>query len=371
MCWWRYVKPVSTTAAVLVALLLLALIALRDRGSGNSPAVGGTSDPHAKVVAGGVPPSVPPAPSSKPTTEAAPAAAPQSPLAGRWQAEMADDGKKLNCLMDLAQDQGMGQLPVSSLSVAFSDGCPFPFCGASGIAYFASDGTWAPTLYRAGKDTGTFSFQAGGLNGFSGAYRLEGETTLVLSYAQRGKIQWQRVRAEGPLPNGADAVLPAQVEWPVKDVPGLVQRARDYVRSHWQKDAVLLSLELECQPVLGEVADVKISFAFHSPATRKGLRFEPGSKVGSRVMEYGAGDGGGHPIPARFLDLPEAIASLRPRGLTPKQVSGASLKYDQYYDYRNVRGNNAILPPCPYKESGFHWQIKSEPRSFYVLAEKP
>ena len=305
--WKWYIKPLGTMAAVLIALILLAVIALRDH-RGNVPVAGGSSDPDSTAAAGAVSPSPAPKPNN---SNAPPAAAPHSPIAGRWQTEMAGgDGKKFNCQMDL-QDREMGYLPV-----AFSDTCPFPFCGASGMAYFAQDGTWAPTvLSRPAKTPEPLHFQAGGLENFSGAYRLEGENMLVMSYAQRGEIRWQRIKAEGPLPNGAEAVLPEQVEWPVKDVPGLVKRALDYVRGHWHEDAQLSNLELKCQPVLGDLADPEVTFkcTFYSPATRKGLWFEPRAKFGNRMREYAASDGGAKPLPAKFLSLPEAIASLRQR----------------------------------------------------------
>src|SRR5262249_47551040 len=159
-----------------------------------------------------------------------PEVAKPSPLLGRWQTEITtDDGKKYNCLMDLTEDQQMAalykQMGKTSLNVAYSDECPFPLCGASGKLLVAPDGSYAPTVFRAGKDTGTYMFQVPGMEGFSGAYRIEGENTMVTSSAQQTELRWQRVKADGPLPNGANVVLPEKIAWPMKDVPGFVQRA--------------------------------------------------------------------------------------------------------------------------------------------------
>ena len=82
-------------------------------------------------------------------------------------------------------------------------------------------------------------FLGGALNNVSGAYRIEGDKTLVMNSSQLPSIRWQRIKADGPLPSAADAVLPKKVEWPPKDMPGLAQRSLDYVRRSWQSDAKL------------------------------------------------------------------------------------------------------------------------------------
>jgi hypothetical protein len=132
-----------------------------------------------------------------------------------------------------------------------------------------------------------------------------------------------------------------------------------YVRSHWQEHAQMANLELERQPILGGLAEPEVNLKchFHAPPAGKGLWFEPRAKHGTSVTEYSADSGSAKPIPAQFLDLTDAIALLRQRGVTANKVTTASLQYDCWYDYRDIRGNNAILPPCPYKESGFHWKL--------------
>ena len=135
-----------------------------------------------------------------------------------------------------------------------------------------------------------------------------------------------------------------------------------------------MRLEVKHPPSLSSLAppQVEIAFEFYSPETRRGLRFEPGAKYGSSMTDCGAVSWGSHSVPAHFLDLPDAIASLSPRGVSAKQVSEASLDYEETYDYRDIRGNNAILPPCPYKESGYHWRIDTEGSDrFWVFAGKP
>jgi hypothetical protein len=384
---WRwYLKPLGTTAAVVLGLVLLAMIAFGDRLTKKNQLTGINPNPE---IGAGTPPtaSAPPSKSPEADKDAAmqtPAPAAPSTLLGRWQTEMTgEDGTKYNCLMDIKEDAQLAamlkQMPAfyaqnsqAYFDVAFSDECPAPFCGARGKVQFAQDGVYAPTAFRAGQDTGTYSFSVEGLDNFSGPYKLEPDKALVLSYGQGAQMRWQRVPAEGPLPDGAAAVLPEKTDWPMKDVPGFIQRAQNYVRAHWQKDAMMVNLELSSEKVLGNLGAPKVTAhcQFYSSNTKHGLWFDPRPSYGRPLRDSGPSDPY-RGIPTKLLDLPEAIDTLRQRGVKAKDVSKATLQYDYVYDYRKVRENNAILPPCPYKENGFHWRIESDREMFYVQAEKP
>lgn len=353
-----YVKPAATTAAVLTALVLLALIATRDWGRQEAPSV----DPHAAVATAAAATSDP-SRSKNDGANTAELSNERSPLAGRWQGELAgEDGQKYSGLIELQESEPA--LAGSFLTVTFADTFPFPLCDASGQLYVAQDGTWAPTKFRRGTDNGTFMLSAGTVS-ISGAYLFEGQKTLVMTYAQTGEFRWQRSSQQGPLSTAAE-VLPAQVEWPVNDVTALVRRSVEYVRSRWQKDAALLSIELGAQRALAEVAEVSIILNFYSTTADKGLRFEPSAGPGYRLAETSNGSGA-RALPAKFRELQEAMSQ---QGLTPRQLSTASLQHKEYYDYQDIRGNNAILPPCPYEKTGYYWILKTENERFYIAAEK-
>ena len=359
-----YVKPAATAAAVLVALLLLALIAMRDWAPAE-PIVGPA--PPAATAGGAASGSTKPSEGEKAEGTKEGGTSPvkmRSPLAGRWQGEIADkDGMKHSGLIELLDSDPA--LQGSCLTVIFGDTFPFPLCDASGQLYLAQNGIWNPGQQRGGAADGSFMLNFG-QESITGSYVLEADKTLVLSYAQTGELRWHRSAERGPLSAAAE-VLPPQVEWPVRDVAALVRRSLDYVRSRWQQDAALVGIELSAQRALAEIAEVSIVLHFYSPAAGEGLRFEPAAGPGSRLAVTSNGSGA-RAIPARFRELQEALTQ---QGLTPQQLASAALEHKVYYDYQDIRGNNAILPPCPYDKTGYYWILKTEKDWFYVAAEKP
>ena len=346
--WRRYIQPVGLTAAVIVGLSLLAMIAFRDRDD-RTPIVGpvkshqpGKEQPPSTAE----PVVTNPQDDKKPEKPTVPA---RPTLVGRWQAEMTDaSGKTFRCQMDMTGDDND---PLGSMSLAFSDECPFPFCGANLSGSFPQSDMFAPRMFIKGKDTGTF-YMLIGSNGQTGTYRLD-KDTLILTFELRAEIRWNRIKAEGPLPNGADAVIPPESAWPAKDVPNLAKHALEYIQSHWQKDAQLWQVELERRDLGGLAAPgTRFTFEFTSRVAGKMLRFLPRSEP--TMILYGDTNWSSRALPATFLDLPDAIAS---KGLLPEQVSEASVQYE---------------PPSSKPPAGFYWRLKTDSRTSYnVLATKP
>jgi hypothetical protein len=248
----------------------------------------------------------------------------RSPIAGRWQAELADaHGRKQACVLDV---QDLGQ-------TMFSDSCPSPLMGAEGSLMSSKDGVWAPQLFNRGKDTGTFLFQGGSLNGLVGSFRVEGKNALVTRDSQRGEVAWTRIKADGPLHNALDDVFPFELDWPVKDVPSIAGRALAYARSHWQSDTVLMSLKLELQENNSSfgvqahtpAGGLQISFTFYSPSTQRGLALRPRFTGASVYESTGVDQDERRALPASFVDLPQAAAALLSR-MRGKQIKSAELE---------------------------------------------
>jgi len=348
-----YIKPAATAAAVLIALLLLALIAMRDLTPPLPPA--GGQPANAGKQASAIPNS------SAPQNEgegATPSVATGSPLVGRWQGEVADeDGHKYSGLVDL--EDGNPTLPGSMLTVTFADTFPFPYCDMVGQLYLSQDGTWVPPT-----DKGNFTLTME-MESLTGTFALQ-KDTLVMSYGEAGELRWQRSRDNGSLSTAA-VVLPPRGEWPVNDVAALARRSLDYVRGRWQEDAALLSVEMSPKKALAEAATVSIVLHYYSNAAEEGLRFEPAAGPSVRLAVTSNGNAS-RALPARFRELREVMTE---QGLSPAQLLAASLEHKEYYDYQDIRANNAILPPCPYEKTGYYWILKTEQAWHYVVAEKP
>jgi hypothetical protein len=359
-----YIRPAAITAALLTALLLLALIAMREPTPAGPPV-----DPAPPAIASSGDTTSGTSQPSKEGNQGEESAAsapvnPQSPLAGRWQGEMPDsEGQKHRGQIELQESDPANA--GSILTVSFGDTFPLPFCDATGQLYLAQNGIWNPGQGDRGAADGSFMLNFGNQS-LTGSYVLESGQTLVMRYAQTGELRWQRSAERGPLSAAAD-VLPPQVEWPVQDVAALASRSLDYVRSRWQQDAALVSIELSPQRALDEVAEVNIVLHFFSAARGLGLQFAPGAGPGSRLDENENGSAA-RALPARFRELQEAMAQ---HSLSPQQLASAALEHKVYYDYQDIRGNNAVLPPCPYEKTGYYWILKTEKNWFYVAAEKP
>jgi hypothetical protein len=91
----------------------------------------------------------------------------------------------------------------------------------------------------------------GGISGMVGAFRVEDSTHMTTRTAPGADIEWTRSSSETPMRSAAASqVLPGQVQWPVGDVPAIAQRAVAYVRSKWQPDAFLTSIQMELTSAL-------------------------------------------------------------------------------------------------------------------------
>ncbi len=281
-----------------------------------------------------------------------------SPLEGRWQAELPDArGRRVTCVFDVA---AMGV-------TTFSPDCPLPLKGESANLQATKDGTWAPELFEAGTHTGTFIFMGGELHNTKGVYRLEGRTGLVTRDGRLGEVTWKRIKAEGKLSGRTDAVVPARMEWPVRDVPAMAQRAIEYVRGQWQADAALMSLHLKKHEYQNAPltltqtpsGPIEIRFEFYSPNTQHGFVFRPNdtplmNDTGPQDVDIRRA------LPASFVDLPELVQTLRHEGMRAKEIRLAELEWSGP-GCGSFRETNAVLPPCTGRETtGIKWRIVSE-----------
>src|SRR5271163_3690316 len=115
---------------------------------------------------------------------------------------------------------------------------PMPLTGQQATITSVPNGTFAPNLYVTGKDSGTFMIMGGGISGMVGAFRLDGSKHMTTRTAPGADIEWTRTSSEAPMQSAvASQVMPAQIQWPLGDLPAIAQRATAYVRSKWQPDA--------------------------------------------------------------------------------------------------------------------------------------
>jgi uncharacterized protein (DUF2141 family) len=125
-------------------------------------------------------------------------------------------------------------------------------------------------------------------------------------------------------------VLPKQVQWPISGVPALAQRAVAYVRAKWQPDAFLTSIQMETSPGVSSTqsADggVLVQFGFYSPGQQQTLTFMPNLPASQLIPGSSADPRGQRALPANFVDLPEAVAELRAKGLRAKRIKSAQLQ---------------------------------------------
>jgi hypothetical protein len=151
--------------------------------------------------------------------------------------------------------------------------------------------------------------------------------------SQRGEIAWTRIKADAPLRKALDDLFAFQLDWPVKDVPGIASRGLAYARSHWEADAVLMSIKFELQEgnaSFGVQAQtpagaLQVTLGFYSPGTQKGLQLRP-RFTGAEVYEStGVDQDPRRALPANFVDLPQAAAALLPK-MRGKQIKSAELE---------------------------------------------
>jgi uncharacterized protein (DUF2141 family) len=254
-------------------------------------------------------------------SESVPTGIPKNPAAGRWQAEISNGaGKRQQCVMEVSD---MGQ-------ITYGDSCPMPLTGQQATIATMPNGTYAPNLYVEGKDSGTFMIMGGGISGMVGAFRVEGRH-MTTRTAPGADIEWTRSSSEAPLRSAAaSAVLPGQVQWPIAGVPAIAQRATAYVRSKWQPDAFLTSIQMELTSSLANAQSpeggVLVQFTFYSPGQQQTLGYMPNSPASELMPGSSADPKDERALPADFVDLPVAVDKLRSKGLRGKQITTAHLE---------------------------------------------
>jgi len=128
----------------------------------------------------------------------------------------------------------------------------------------------------------------------------------------------------------ATQVLPGQVEWPVSGVPEISQRALAYVRSKWQPDAFLTSIQMELGGGIANAQSpsggVMIQFNFYSPRQQRTLTYMPNSSAGDLMPGSSADPNDQRAMPTTFMDLPVAVGKLRTKGLRGKQIKSAHIE---------------------------------------------
>jgi len=280
-------------------------------------------------------------------------------MAGRWQAKISNSaGQPQQCVMEVGDS---GQL-------TYGDSCPMPLTGQHATVMTLPNGTYAPNLYVTGKDTGTFTILGGGsISGMVGAFRVEGRRHMTTRTAPGADIEWTRSSSEAPMQSAAAGqVLSGQVQWPIDGVPAIAQRATAYVRSKWQPDAFLTSVQMELSNNFSNAQSpdggLLIQFNFYSPGQQQTLTFMPNSAAGELIPGSSADPRDERALPAIFVDLPVAVAKLRGKGMRAKRIKSAHL--ENYGRGSYAAGNIGVFGP--------EWVIGSAfDEQGAVLAELP
>ncbi len=289
-------------------------------------------------------------------SESAPSEPTKNSAVGRWQAEISNPtGGRQQCVMEVG-DTGQ---------IAYGDSCPMPLTSQQATITTVPNATYAPNLYVDGKDSGTFMITGGGISGMVGAFRVEGEH-MTTRTAPGADIEWTRSSSEAPMRSAAVSnVLPGQVQWPVGGVPAIAQRAVAYVRAKWQSDAFLTSIEME--PTTGisntqsPAGGLLIQLTFYSPGQQQTLSFMPNSPAGELIPGSSADPNDERALPATFMDLPDAVAKLRSKGLRGKLIKTVHL---ENYSNGSFAGSMEVAGP--------EWVIDSAlDERGSVLAELP
>jgi uncharacterized protein (DUF2141 family) len=286
-----------------------------------------------------------------------PASSAANPIAGRWQAEIPGPVGLQQCVMEIGD---MGQ-------IAYGDSCPMPLTGQQATVTTVPNGAYAPNLYLTGKDSGTFVIMGGsGITGMVGAFRVEGSKHLETRTAPGADIEWTRSSSQAPMRSAAASrVLPGQVQWPVSGVPAIAQRALAYVRTKWQPDAFLTSIQMELTTALANAQSpaggVLIQFNFYSPGQQQTLTFMPNSPAGELMPGSSADPNDQRAMPVNFMDLPDAVSKLRAKGLRGKQIKTVHI---ENYGRGSYAGSLGLFGP--------EWVIDSAiDERGAVLAELP
>ena len=215
---------------------------------------------------------------------------------------------------------------------------PAPVPDETGVIE-AVDGRWSVVKDDGTTDAGRFVFV----------------TDDVVSFTGRGgTVVWQResslpsgptVFAAPPDAAGATGKPPAlprvsppavgpTADWPPGDLPG--QAAALHVRAReWRADAVLEGIEAD---LLGSGSAVvsnldtpagraTLKFLFCSPADRRRWVISPGLAFGETFESESPRCEAARTPPPDFMDLPDAVARARDRGLVDGNPQSASLSY--------------------------------------------
>jgi len=266
-------------------------------------------------------------------------------------------GQRQPCVMEIG---ATGQ-------IAYGDTCPMPLTGQQAAITSVPNGTLAPNLYVTGTDSGTFMIMGGGISGMVGAFRLDGSKHMTTRTAPGADIEWTRTSSEAPMQSAAASqVMPAQIQWPLGDLPAIAQRATAYVRSKWQPDAFLTSIQLEQTSGFTNAQSpdggVMVQFLFYSPGQQLTLTYMPNSSAGELIPGSSADPRDERALPANFVDLPAAVAKLRAKGMRGVHVKSAHL--ENYGRGSYVGGGIGVFGP--------EWDIKSAlDEEGVVLAELP
>ena len=245
-----------------------------------------------------------------------PTGMPDSPMTGRWQAQIADaKGSETDCILDV-QSNGIA---------AYSDSCPAPITDARGqIGAMGTNGS---------SSSGTFGL-LGNVNGYSGTFKKGWFGGMTTSDNKLGEIHWSHISSDGPIKSGMDDIIKQPTSWPLSDVPGISRRARDYIRSKWKPDAELTEIDVKLLKsnesgvinIKSTDGGLELKFSFYSPSTQEGLWFTPYSQGGS-MFPMGVIDRNGEgPLPDDFLDLPKAVDMLKAHGMRARQIYEAQLQ---------------------------------------------
>jgi hypothetical protein len=272
-----------------------------------------------------------------------PSGAMATPLTGRWKL---DGG---SCVLDVGSGNG------SSGPFTFSDGCSGRLLAATGIITMTRDGTIAPAAFHRGDD-GTFTLNIGGTSVITGSFRKSSGylalfgSSLVLNADGVPAGTWRQISGAEPVPNDADSIVPAQVDWRVRNVPQRVQAATTYMRRKWQPDAVLVGFSAELErpevPMAPNVRSsqggVQVSFSYYSRKTALVAFFMPHSQGGALHTSQAGTNSDSSAIRGSLLDLPTALARIG-----NPSISKAVLEWDAGTSCSTGNiGDNAVLPPC-------------------------
>lgn len=212
-----------------------------------------------------------------------------------------------------------------------------------------------------------------------GTYYFVSDNALVMQ-GGKGALTWQRGPAM-PAPSSPAASTPAQAstaqfphtttpiegEWPLRELPAIARKAGNIARE-WQPDALLIGIDTELlqqnSPVVHNVdtpaGRVTLTLRFCSPDKQRSIVIAPTPEGGVPMGEDPFDCSADQAIGAEFMELPDAVAIARDRGMKAGIPKRASLKKRT----SGVRGEDVF---------GVTWQIFSTERAdqSYLIPTQP